>query len=82
MQREHQPDAYEHVKSHGGKKSQLSAFLEEVCKDVEARLGRGQPILEKPEEASNAEKKAEEKPAKAEEKEKEKKGMLLRTIPF
>ena len=83
LQREYHPDIYELVKSHGGKKSQLSAFLEEVCSDIEAKQGRGEPVLEQPEEDSNAEKKSEkisekkleENPPKVVEK--EKKGMSL-----
>lgn len=47
-QKEHHPGVYRHVKSHGGKKSQLSSFLEEVCTDIEAEMGRGAPILQKP----------------------------------
>ncbi|KAL8579047.1 hypothetical protein ACOMHN_035986 [Nucella lapillus] len=51
----HMP-VYNHVKSHGGKKSQLSAFLEEVCTDIERKEGRGSPIVEKAEEEPGAEK--------------------------
>ena len=39
---------FEHVKNHGGKRSQLSAFLEEVCSDIELKEGRGRPMVELP----------------------------------
>ncbi|KAL8618018.1 hypothetical protein ACOMHN_021738 [Nucella lapillus] len=45
--RAHQATIYEHVRSHGGKKSQLSAFLEEVCADVEKKEGRSEPIVDR-----------------------------------
>lgn len=48
MQKTNHPDIYEHVKAHGGKKSQLSAFLEEVCSDIESKEGRGVPLVQKP----------------------------------
>lgn len=70
MQKDYYPDIYEHVRTHGGKKSQLSAFLEEVCSDIEAKQGRLEPIVEQPEEGSNAEKKSEEKLPRVEEREK------------
>ena len=50
------------MKVHGGKKSQLSAFLEEVCKDVEQKEGRKHPIMEHDySQDKKAEKKSEEK---------------------
>lgn len=79
LQRDHHEDVYQHVKTHGGKKSQLSAFLEEVCSDIEKKEGRGCPILEEPADADKDKDKdkADDKKKEPEKKEPAKeKGML------
>lgn len=61
--REHHADVYEHVRTHGGKKSQLSAFLEEVCSDIEEKQGRGVPMMEQLMQDESKTKKEEKKAA-------------------
>lgn len=56
LQRDYHPNVYAHIKSHGGRKSQLTAFLEEVCSDIESEMGRGAPVLKKPSEEDKSKK--------------------------
>ena len=68
LQRAHHQDVYLHVKTHGGKKSQLSAFLEEVCSDIEAKDGRGEPEMEIAEDLQKQKEKEEKESQEKEEK--------------
>ncbi|XP_059143980.1 serine/arginine repetitive matrix protein 1-like isoform X3 [Physella acuta] len=43
--KEKQPSVYVHLKKFGGKKSQLTAFLDELSFDAEKKDGRGEPVI-------------------------------------